>query len=114
MKRYLFYGAVGLLILLFGVSTVFAADVNKKKSLAKPSHSIDLAVGLLDAGKIQHAVFNDGWLSTWNYRTRVPAVFYKGWSYIPDLTMMIGVPEDPAWTPYTTDLQTGLPKLKGP
>ena len=114
MKRYLFYGTVGLLILLFGVITVFAADVNKKKSLAKPSHTIDLSVGLLDAGKIQHAVFNDGWLSTWNYRTSVPAVFYKGWSYIPDLTMMIGVPEDPAWTPYTTDLQTGLPKLKGP
>ncbi len=114
MKRYLFYGAVGLLIILFGAFTVLAADANKKKSLAKPSHTIDLAVGLLDAGKIQHAVFNDGLLSTWNYRTVVPAAFYKGWSYIPDLTMMIGVPADPAWTPYTTDLQTGLPQLKGP
>jgi len=114
MKRYLFYGMIGLLILSFSGITVRAADVNKKKSLAKPTHSIDLSVGLLDAGKVQHAVFNDGRLSTWDYREKVPAVFYKGWSYIPDLSMMIGVPEDPAWTPYTTDIQTGQAKLKGP
>lgn len=114
MKRFLFYGSIGILIILVGVFTVLAADSNKTKSLAKSTRSIDLSVGLLDAGKIQHAIFNDGWLSTWNYREKVPAVFYKGWSYIPDLTMMIGVPEDPAWTPYTTDLQTGQPKLKGP
>jgi len=114
MKRWLCYGTVGLLLVILGRTTGFAADAKKHKSLNKPAHTIDLAVGLLDAGKVQHAVFNDGWLSTWNYRTKVPAVFYKGWSYIPDLTMMIGVPEDPAWTPYTKDLRTGLPKLKGP
>ncbi|MDZ7335918.1 MAG: hypothetical protein ONB33_00300 [candidate division KSB1 bacterium] len=114
MKRSISYGMVLLLIWILSIVTVFAADVKKEKSLNKPAHTIDLAVGLLDAGKVQHAVFNDGWLSTWNYRTKVPAVFYKGWSYIPDLTMMIGVPEDPAWTPYTKDLKTGLPKLKGP
>ncbi|MDZ7263032.1 MAG: hypothetical protein ONB16_00515 [candidate division KSB1 bacterium] len=116
MKRYSTDGSISLLAILLLISVLRAADIDKQKtkSLAKPTRTIDLSVGLLDAGKIQHAVFNDGLLSTWNYREKVPAVFYKGWSYIPDLTMMVGVPEDPAWTPYTTDLQTGLPKLKGP
>ena len=113
MKRYLFYGIVGLVIILLVALTVFAADVNKKKSLKKPTHTIDLAVGLLDAGKLQHTVFNDGRLATWDFRPKVPSVFYKGWSYIPDLSMMIGVPEDPDWTPYTTDVE-GNTKLKGP
>ncbi len=116
MKKYIIYGTFVLLILFCCLSTVQAADINKKddKTLRKPTKTIDLSVGLLDAGKVQHAIFNNGWLSTWNYRPKVPAVFYKGWSYIPDLTMMIGVPEDPAWTPYTTDVQTGQSKLKGP
>ena len=104
------------MIILLGISLANAADINKKdaKKLAKTTKTIDQAVGLLDAGKIQHAIFNDGRLSTWDYREKVPAVFYKGWSYIPDLSMMIGVPEDSTWTPYTTDLTTGDVKLKGP
>ena len=118
MKRILTCSILMLFIVLLGIQFVFARDITKtdqkSKSLKKPAKTIDLSVGLLDVGKVQHAIFNDGWLSTWNYRTKVPAVSYKGWSYIPDLTMMVGVPQDPAWTPYTTDLQTGQPKLKGP
>ncbi|HDP99344.1 MAG TPA: hypothetical protein ENN22_09200, partial [bacterium] len=118
MKKYLTIGIIAALIIVLLLSIVHAADKNKDqkkaRKLAKATKTIDQSVGLLDAGKIQHAVFNDGRLSTWDYRPKVPAVFYKGWSYIPDLSMMIGVPEDPSWTPYTTDVQTGQPILKGP
>ncbi len=116
MKRYLFYGIIILMIILSGIFTANAADKNYKKSvilkLNKPTHSRDLAVGLLDMGKLIHGVLNDGRLSTWDYAD-IPCVDYKGHSYIPDLSMMIGVPEDPAWTPYTTDIE-GNSILKGP
>jgi len=116
MKRYLFYGIIILMIILLGIFSVSAADKNKNNSvtlkLKKTTHSRDLAVGLLDMGKLIHGVLNDGRLSTWDYGD-IPCVDYKGHSYIPDLSMMIGVPEDPTWTPYTTDLD-GNPKLKGP
>ncbi|MDW7680885.1 MAG: hypothetical protein SCK70_09990, partial [bacterium] len=117
MKKYLIIGIIGALIMVLLLSIAHAADNNKDRKktpkLAKATKTIDQSVGLLDAGKIQHAVFNDGRLSTWDYRPKVPAVFYKGWSYIPDLSMMIGVPEDPSWTPYTTNVH-GQPMLKGP
>ncbi|OQX88832.1 hypothetical protein B6D60_01015 [candidate division KSB1 bacterium 4484_87] len=116
MKRLIFYGIVVITLVLMVFSSMYAADVNKKaiRKLAKTAKTIDQAVGLLDAGKLQHTVFNDGRLATWDYRPKVPSVFYKGWSYIPDLSMMIAVPEDSVWTPYTIDIATGQPRLKGP
>lgn len=87
-------------ILLVGfIAAGFASDQRKKSnSLKKAAKSVDIAVGMLDAGKLQHAVFNDGRIGTWDYRTRVPAITYKGYSYLAELNMMIGVPEGP-WTP---------------
>ena len=116
MKRYLIFGIIVSLIILSGLFTVNAADKNKIKStpikLNKPAHSRDLAVGLLDMGKLIHGVLNDGRLSTWDYGD-IPCVDYKGHSYIPDLSMMIGIPEDSAWTPFKTDFEGNL-KLMGP
>lgn len=114
MRQFFKCATLAFLIMMLLSLNGQTADNTKTKSLKKPAKTIDAAIGLLDAGKVQHAVFNDGRLSTWDYRPKVPAVFYKGWSYIPDLSMMVGVPEDAAWTPFTTDLQTGKPKLKGP
>ena len=112
MKKYLFYGICTLMIFIIGICVVNAADKNKTKKVYKPTHSRDMAVGLLDMGKLIHGVLNDGRLSTWDYGD-IPAVDYKGHSYIPDLSMMVGVPEDPTWTPYTTDID-GNSILKGP
>jgi hypothetical protein len=87
------------LLLACFVAAAFAGDQRKKSnSLKKPTKSVDIAVGMLDAGKLQHAVFNDGRIGTWDYRTEVPAITYKGYSYLAELNMMIGVPEGP-WTP---------------
>ena len=104
-----------VLVALSVASNSFGADVSKQsKVLHKANKTIDNAVGILDAGKLQHAVFNDGRLSTWDYRPKVPAAFYKGWSYIPDLSLMIGVPEGP-WNPTRKDPETGEEyKIKGP
>lgn len=114
MKRHLFYGLVGLIMIIFFTITIYAADKNKDnaKKLSKPTLSKDMAVGLLDMGKLIHGVLNDGRLSTWDYGD-IPCVDYKGHSYIPDLSMMVGVPEDSLWTPYVTDA-SGNPKLMGP
>ncbi len=113
MKRYLLYGMTMILILSFGIFSVFAADKDKKEqSLRKPTHSIDLAVGMLDMGKLIHGIINDNRISTWDYGD-ISCVDYKGHSYIPELSMMIGVPQDPLWTPYTTDID-GNPVRKGP
>lgn len=101
-------------LLLF--STALASDLQRGEKvirLTKPTKSIDIAVGILDVGKVQHAVFNDGRLATWDYRTEVPAVFYKGWSYVPDLFLMIGVPEGP-WTPKYYDEVLGDSVSMGP
>ena len=86
----------------------------KNSYLAKPQKNIDFAAGILDAGKLQNAVFNDGRLCTWAYRPSVPAAFYKGWSYIPDLSMMVGIPEDSSWTPKRKDPATGKLISLGP
>jgi len=98
----------GALIFLFGLGRLgWSADASKDTPrLHKPERTIDNSVGILDAGKIQHAVFNDGRLATWDYRPKIPSVFYKGWSYIPDLSMILGVPEGP-WNPTRFDPETG-------
>ncbi len=113
-----------LLVLLAGVLLISLAlaapglardkKAEKTKRLAKAQKNIDIAAGILDAGKLQNAVFNDGRLGTWDYRPSVPAGFYKGWSYIPDLSMMIGIPEDSSWTPKRIDPTTGDRKSVGP
>lgn len=114
MKRYAFYGMIGIVMILFLSFSIFAKDKNKSATvkLSKTTLSKDMAVGLLDMGKLIHGVLNDGRLSTWDYAD-IPCVSYKGHTYIPDLSMMIGVKQDPAWTPYTKDI-TGTIKLKGP
>jgi hypothetical protein len=107
MKRAYVALALGAALVLSLGSGSRAADVSKSKpQLAKAQRTIDNAVGILDAGKVQHAVFNDGRLSTWDYRPSIPAAFYKGWSYIPDLSMLVGVPEGP-WNPMRKDPDTG-------
>jgi len=115
MKRFALFGLTVFLILAIGIFSVQAVDKNKNQqniSLRKPAHSIDLAVGMLDMGKLIHGIINDNRLSTWDYAD-ISCVDYKGHSYIPELSMMIGVPMDPIWTPYTTDINGNL-VLKGP
>jgi len=89
--------SLALVITLFCAS--HANDRRKeKKSLQKTAKNIDIAAGILDAGKLQHAVLNNGNIGTWDYRTEVPAIGYKGYSYLAELNMMIGVPDGP-WAP---------------
>ncbi|MGQ9852054.1 MAG: hypothetical protein ACUVTG_01505 [Candidatus Oleimicrobiaceae bacterium] len=96
--------ALVLLCVVTVAALAMAADLNQQQSkgLQKPLHTRDIAAGILDVGKIQHAVFNDGRLATWDYRPTVPAIFYKGWSYVPDLFPMLGIPDGP-WAPRRYD-----------
>ncbi len=76
---------------------------DQKRRLEKAARSIDYAVGVIDAGKIQHGLDNSGNLaSIWGWNKEIylalPGAWYKGYGYIPSLSMMIGVPEGP-WTP---------------
>ncbi|MDZ7339248.1 MAG: hypothetical protein ONB30_11975 [candidate division KSB1 bacterium] len=103
------------LCLMVVAALAWAADLKQQqaKGLAKPMHTRDIAVGILDVGKVQHAVFNDGRLSTWDYRPQVPAFFYKGWSYVPDLFPMLGIPDGP-WAPRRYDPVKGDTVSMGP
>ncbi|MFQ6676165.1 MAG: hypothetical protein ACE5LH_07445, partial [Fidelibacterota bacterium] len=82
------------------------------------ARSTDYAVGLIDAGKLQHGLDNSGNLgSVWGFNREIylalPAAWYKGYGYIYDLSMMIGVPEGP-WTPKFYDTLTGDSLSFGP
>ncbi|GBD92538.1 hypothetical protein BMS3Abin05_00110 [bacterium BMS3Abin05] len=116
-QKTLFILILGLAIGFWGLQfSSLAADKKSAKNsyLKKPQRNIDFAAGILDAGKLQNAVFNDGRLATWAYRPSVPAAFYKGWSYIPDLSMIIGIPEDSSWTPKKLDPVTNKMISMGP
>lgn len=63
---------------------------------------LDLAVGILDMGEVKNTVFNNGLLATWGWSgyiiPELPAGYYKGYGYIPDLNIWMGVPEG-SWNP---------------
>ncbi|UCE19287.1 MAG: hypothetical protein JSV84_02750, partial [Gemmatimonadota bacterium] len=94
-------------ILLSGCLTTWAADLLQEKKQAAPKgaaveQATDLAAGVLDAGKVQHTVYNNGLLGTWGWAAYVipelPAGWFKGYGYVPDFNIWIGIPEGP-WTP---------------
>jgi hypothetical protein len=92
--------------------------IQRQTHFAKTTKSKDFAVGLIDAGKLQHGLANDGRLgSIWDWNSQIylalPGAWFKGYGYIADLSMMVGVPEGP-WTPKYKD-PTGSDSLsKGP
>ncbi|MFQ6617244.1 MAG: hypothetical protein ACE5QV_01040 [Fidelibacterota bacterium] len=92
----------------------YKTDFRKPGGVKK---SIDEAVGIVDVGKLQHSVFNNGYLGTWGWSGYVvpelPAGWYKGYGYIPDFTMMVAIPEGP-WTPRYYDPATGNSLSMGP
>ncbi|MFQ6615440.1 MAG: hypothetical protein ACE5HZ_01555 [Fidelibacterota bacterium] len=99
-------------VVLAGPAVVVSASREEKmkqriRRLQKAAKSTDYAVGLIDAGKLQHGLDNSGNLaSIWGWNSELylalPGAWYKGYGYIPDLSMMIGVPEGP-WTPRYLD-----------
>ena len=98
-------------VLIFGIfaaSVVNPGDLSGKdlkasRAMAKtsgPLRSIDEAIGIINAGKLQHSFGNNGELGSIRgfdlpSLLQLPAAFYKGYGYLPDLSMMIGVPEGP-------------------
>ncbi|MFQ6674053.1 MAG: hypothetical protein ACE5GH_04635, partial [Fidelibacterota bacterium] len=105
------------LILASLASDAVASDHREEKMrdrmrrLQRAARSTDYAVGLIDAGKLQNGLDNSGNLaSVWGFNKEIylalPGGWYKGYGYIPDLSMMIGVPEGP-WTPRYYDTASG-------
>ena len=78
-----------------------ASDRTSQKASSSQS-SVDLAIGILDAGEVKHTVFNNGLLGTWGWAGYVipelPAGWYKGYGYLPGLNIWLGIPEGP-WNP---------------
>ena len=95
--------AILLFLLLFNFSDLTGKDLSSKTRLGKtmgPVISIDEAIGIINAGKLQHSFGNNGELGSIRgfdlpSLLQLPAAFYKGYGYLPDLFMMIGVPEGP-------------------
>ncbi|UCE04367.1 MAG: T9SS type A sorting domain-containing protein [bacterium] len=96
-----------LLIFIINLLLSFniASAIDKKQKIIKRELTLtpavafqDWAAGYLQAGEVKHVVLNNGWIATWNFRPLVPSGEYKGWSYIPDLSLIVGVPEGP-WAP---------------
>jgi hypothetical protein len=81
-------------------SAIDKKEISQKKEIALARAMVyqDWAAGYLKAGKVKHVVFNTGWIATWNFRPLVPSGEYKKWSYIPDLSLIVGVPDGP-WAP---------------
>ena len=115
---------ISAVLLFFLFSNAEAKDNRKLKMeqrvrrLQKAAKSTDYAVGLIDAGKLQHGIDNSGSLaSIWGWNSEIylalPGGWYKGYGYIPDLSMMIGVPEGP-WTPKFYDGASGDSLSMGP
>jgi hypothetical protein len=82
-------------------SETIPTERTSKKNVSLQS-SLDLAVGILDAGELKHTVYNNGLLGTWGWSgyliPELPAGWYKGYGYVPDFNIWIGIPEGP-WTP---------------
>ena len=77
--------------------------IERTSQQASPSQrSVDLAVGIVDAGELKHTVYNNGLLGTWGWAgytvPELPAGWFKGYGYIPDFNFWIGIPEGP-WNP---------------
>ena len=95
--------AILLFLLLFNFSDLTGKDLSSKTRLGKtmgPVISIDEAIGIINAGKLHHSFGNNGELGSIRgfdlpSLLQLPAAFYKGYGYLPDLFMMIGVPEGP-------------------
>lgn len=90
-----------IMLCFFVVSVGTTIEPNKQKqqtSISKPGRAIDVAAALLDGGRVQHMMLNSH-LSAfdWGDEGR-PAGTYDGWSYIPSIFFMIGVPDGP-WAP---------------
>ena len=103
-------------ILLFSTSSAWAADIQQQRkgsssTITSAQSSVDLAAGILDAGKLQHTVYNNGLLGTWGWSGYVipelPAGWFKGYGYVPDFNIWIGIPEGP-WTSTYTYWDSGL------
>ncbi|UCE17764.1 MAG: hypothetical protein JSV84_12895, partial [Gemmatimonadota bacterium] len=98
---------VTVLLLAIGVNTfvpvpeTIAADRTSDKTSSSQS-SIDLAAGILDSGELQNSVYNNGLLATSGWSgyivPELPAGWYKGYGYIPDFNLWIGIPEG-SWNP---------------
>ncbi|MFQ6091186.1 MAG: FG-GAP-like repeat-containing protein [bacterium] len=82
-----------------------------------PFDDIDLAAGIVDVGELKQTVFNNGLLGTWGWSgyivPELPAGWYKGHGYVPDLNLWIGAPEGP-WTPTYWDPAAGDSVSMGP
>lgn len=118
---------IRLLILFLFVGFVTDLDASSRREkkmkdrirrLEKAATSTDYAVGIIDVGKLQHGLDNSGNLaSIWDWNKEIylalPGGWYKGYGYIPSLSMMIGVPEGP-WTPRYVDPATGDSVSMGP
>jgi hypothetical protein len=95
-----------LVLLLVAMHQTEGSDKNKNRQqptrLSKVDRAKDFAVGLIDVGKLQHGLSNDGAIGTlWGWNSEIYlglGSWYKGYGYIADLSMMVGVPEGP-WTP---------------
>ncbi len=94
-------------LLLGGIMSAWAAETLKEQKgsrdeVAATAASVDFAAGILDAGKLQHTVYNNGLLASWGWSGYVipdlPAGWFKGYGYVPDLVIFLGIPEGP-WTP---------------
>ncbi|MFQ6094210.1 MAG: fibronectin type III domain-containing protein, partial [bacterium] len=75
---------------------------NTSSSSSTFSQDEDLAAGILDVGELKNTVFNNGLIATWGWTgfiiPELPAGYYKGYGYMADLNIWIGVPEGP-WNP---------------
>jgi hypothetical protein len=99
-----FIVCIGAANLLFNSTQLEAAEKGRY-SISAAQSSVDLAAGVLDAGKLKHTVFNNGLLGTWGWSgyfiPALPAGWYKGYGYIPDFNLWIGIPEGPWTATYT-------------
>jgi hypothetical protein len=97
-------------LLVASLGQVGAQDKYKRSvrngSLAEPAAAIDRSVGRIDVGQLVLGLNNSGKLNGLNYDFEsdveiervLPGAWFKGYSYIRLLGLMIAVPEGP-WTP---------------
>ena len=97
-------------ILVSGTDTFFdmsdgVAIEKTVREKTSPHSGVDLAAGILDAGKLKHTAFNNGLLGTWGWTGYIipdlPAGWYKGYGYLADFNIWIGIPEGPWTATYT-------------
>jgi hypothetical protein len=105
-----------VMLCLSVVSVGMSSEPNKQRQqtkLHKPGRAIDVAAALMDAGRVQHMMLNSH-LSAfdWGDEGR-PAGTYDGWSYIPSIFFLIGVPDGP-WAPKVEEPISGGMVSMGP